>query len=189
MLALARRGCHNINIVTPSHVVPQILEALVLAADGGLNVPLVYNSGGYDSVETLRLLEGIVDIYMPDFKFWNAAWAIRFCGAPDYPERATEAVREMHRQVGDLDIRDGIATRGLLVRHLVMPGGASGTPEVMAFLAQEISRRTYVNVMAQYHPCGSAVGDPDIGRPLTRREYREAVAAAHAAGLTRLDRL
>jgi len=187
MLALARRGCHNINVVSPSHVVPQLLAALVPTVEQGLNIPMVYNSGGYDSVETLRLLDGVVDIYMPDFKFWDAVWAERFCRAADYRERATEAILEMHRQVGDLQInRDGIATRGLLVRHLVMPNGVAGTAKIMAFLAREISRNTYVNVMVQYHPCGSAVGDPVIGRRITGQEYSEAVRAARAVGLTRL---
>lgn len=188
MLALAERGCHNINFVTPSHVVPQILEALLTAAEQGLHVPLVYNSGGYDAVETLRLLEGVFDIYMPDFKFWDARWAERFCRAPDYPQVAREALREMHRQVGDLAIgEDGVAQRGLLLRHLVMPNGVAGTAEIMRFVAQEISAATYVNVMDQYHPCGRAGQDSWIDRRLTAGEYREAVADTKQAGLHRLD--
>ncbi len=188
MLLLADRGCHNINVVTPSHVVPQILEALVIASQGGLDIPLVYNSGGYDAVETLRLLEGVVDIYMPDFKFWDGTWAARYCDAPDYPERARAALLEMHRQVGDLVLdEDGIALRGLLVRHLVMPGGMAGTPEVAGFIAREISTGTYVNVMDQYHPCGGASRDDTIGRRLTAEEFRDAANAAREAGLTRLD--
>jgi len=188
MSSLAGQGCHNINFVTPTHVVPQILEALVFAAETGLEIPLVYNCGGYESLETLEILEGIVDIYMPDFKFWDNTWARRFCGVSDYRERACEALKEMHRQVGDLKISaDGIAARGLLVRHLVMPGNVAGTAEVMNFIAREISPHTYVNVMDQYRPCYRAVGDKDIGRPITSGEYREALAAAQAAGLTRID--
>lgn len=188
MLQLVRGGCHNINLVTPSHVVPQILEALVQAVGGGLHVPLVYNTGGYDSVETLRLLDGIVDIYMPDFKFWDNAWAERLCCAGDYRERAMEALREMHRQVGDLEIDGtGVAVRGLLVRHLVMPGGAAGTEGVMRFLATEISRDTYVNVMDQYRPCWEAQKTPAINRRISREEYEQALEAARTAGLHRLD--
>jgi len=188
MLLLAGKGCHNINIVTPTHVVPQLLEALVLAAEEGLNLPLVYNSGGYDSVDTLRLLEGVVDIYMPDFKFWDGVWSGRFCGAADYPHVARAALREMHRQVGDLVVDDrGIARRGLLVRHLVMPEGIAGTREVAGFIAREISPHTYVNIMDQYRPCGDAHGDATIHRRLTGKEFREAVDAAREAGLTRLD--
>jgi putative pyruvate formate lyase activating enzyme len=188
MLHLAERGCHNINFVTPTHVVPQIIEALVLAIEQGLRVPLVYNSGGYDSKETLKLLDGIFDIYMPDFKFWEGKWADRFCNAPDYREMAAEAIKEMHRQVGDLILdEEGIAVKGLLVRHLVMPGEVAGTRQIMEFLAKEISPNTYVNVMDQYRPCGSADKDEFINRRLTSREYKDAVDAAKKAGLTRLD--
>jgi putative pyruvate formate lyase activating enzyme len=153
-----------------------------------LNVPLVYNTGGYDSVETLKLLDGVCDIYMPDFKFWDNEWAKRFCRAGDYRERAMEALREMHRQVGDLEIDEtGVATRGLLVRHLVMPGDAAGTEGVMRFLASEISRNTYVNVMDQYHPCWKADKDATINRRITRKEYVQALEQARQAGLRRLD--
>lgn len=184
MLSLQRQGCHNINFVTPSHVVPQILEAMVPAVDQGLRLPLVYNTGGYDRVQTLRLLDGVVDIYMPDFKFWDAAIAGELATAEDYPEVARLAIREMHRQVGDLVLDErGIARRGLLVRHLVMPGGAAGTPEVMRFLAEEVSPNTFVNVMPQYHPEGKAQGHPSIRRPITLEEYHEAVAAARRHGL------
>jgi putative pyruvate formate lyase activating enzyme len=187
MLSLQERGCHNINFVTPSHVVPQILEGLLIAADNGLRVPLVYNSGGYDALETLRLLDGVVDIYMPDFKFWDNAWGERFCGVRDYREQACVAIREMHRQVGDLSLDDeGIAVRGLLVRHLVMPGGAAGTRDVMAFLAG-LSPYTYVNVMDQYHPCGRGAADPLINRRITAQEYAAAGRAALDSGLHRLD--
>lgn len=188
MLQLARGGCHNINFVTPSHVVPQILEALVPAVEAGLDVPLVYNTGGYDSVETLKLLDGVVDIYMPDFKFWDNDWAERLCWAGDYRERAMEALREMHRQVGNLEIdKAGVAVRGLLVRHLVMPGGVAGTEGIMRFLATEISRDTYVNVMDQYRPCWEAQKTPAINRRITGEEYEQALETARQAGLHRLD--
>ncbi|HOS96074.1 MAG TPA: radical SAM protein [Deltaproteobacteria bacterium] len=188
MLDLAGRGCHNINFVTPSHVVPQILEALVIAADAGLDLPLVYNTGGYDAVETLRLLEGVFDIYMPDFKFWDPEPAQAFCRAPDYRDAACNAILEMHRQVGDLVMDDrGIARSGLLVRHLVMPGGLAGTQDVMRFLAEQVSRHTYVNVMDQYHPCHRAGKDPRIDRRITAVEYEDALDAARRAGIHRLD--
>jgi putative pyruvate formate lyase activating enzyme len=189
MLHLMKRGCHNINLVTPSHVVPQILQALSIAVGQGLNIPLVYNSGGYDSADTIRMLDGVFDIYMPDFNFWEEAWATRFCQAPDYREQATAAIREMHRQAGDLVLdHAGLAVRGLLVRHLVMPNGLAGMREVMTFLAEEVSPDTYVNVMAQYHPCGKTTGDPMIDRRITPAEYAAAVREAVAAGIRRLDR-
>ncbi len=187
MLGLQSRGCHNINFVSPSHVVPQILAALGHAIEGGLSVPLVYNTGGYDAATTLRLLDGVIDIYMPDAKYADAEVAARLSDAPDYPAVMRAAITEMHRQVGDLQIGDdGVARRGLLVRHLVLPEELSGTPEIMRFLAS-LSRDTYVNVMAQYRPCYEAHGDPQIGRRITQREYEEAVQAALAAGLHRLD--
>jgi putative pyruvate formate lyase activating enzyme len=188
MLYLQRRGCHNINFVTPSHVVPQILEALPAAIDAGLNIPLVYNTGGYDSVETLELLEGIFDIYMPDFKFWDPEPARKYLKAADYPEKARDAVREMHRQVGDLILDSrGIAQRGLLLRHLVMPGETAGTGEIMRFIAREVSPDTYVNIMDQYHPCGDALRYPPLDRCITDDEYENAVRTAREAGITRLD--
>jgi putative pyruvate formate lyase activating enzyme len=160
MLELARSGCHNINFVTPTHVIPEVLEALPYAIDKGLRVPLVYNSSGYDRAETLSLLEGVFDIYMPDFKFWDKRWSERYCQAPDYGEVAARAIVEMHRQVGDLVTDDeGIAVRGLLVRHLVMPNGVAGSEQVFKFLAGEVSTDTYVNVMDQYRPCGTAHRD------------------------------
>jgi len=188
MLYLQSQGCHNINLVSPTHVVAQFLEALALAAERGLQLPIVYNTGGYDKVETLRLLEGVVDIYMPDIKYASGKHAARFSKAADYPEVARAAVVEMHRQVGDLvlDAR-GIATRGLLVRHLVMPEDIAGTAEVMRFLAEEVSRDTYVNVMAQYRPCGEAHQYPEIARRISPEEYEAAVRAALKAGLHRLD--
>jgi putative pyruvate formate lyase activating enzyme len=188
MLYLQQLGCHNINFVTPSHVIVQILEALPYAVEKGLHVPLVYNSGGYDRVPALKLLDGIVDIYMPDFKFWDSNAAARLCDAADYPARAREAVREMHRQVGNLECdASGVALRGLLVRHLVMPEGLAGTPSVMHFLAQEISSDTYVNIMDQYHPCGEALGQAQIGRIITSKEFQEALDSARKEGMKRLD--
>ena len=188
MVSLQRQGCHNINFVTPSHVVPQILAALPKAIGKGLTVPLVYNSSGYDSVETLKLLDGVFDIYMPDFKFWNGESAKRYTKAPDYPEKARAALKEMHRQVGDLQLDDeGIAVKGLLVRHLVMPGAREETREIMGFLANEISKQTYVNVMDQYRPCGRAGHFPPIDRRPTHEEYQDAMDGAREAGLTRLD--
>ncbi|HPE63281.1 MAG TPA: radical SAM protein [Methanothrix sp.] len=179
-------GCHNINFVTPTHFVPQILEALVEAAEMGLSVPLVYNSGGYDSVETLRLLEGIFDIYMPDAKYGSDAAAKKYSDAPDYTRVMKAAILEMHRQVGPLEIDDGgVAVRGLLVRHLVLPEGLAGTAEVVRFLVEEVSPETYLNVMAQYRPCYKARNYPELSRPITLREYAEAVGLARAAGLGR----
>jgi len=189
MMALQRQGCHNINFVTPSHVVPQLLAALEIAVADGLNVPLVYNSGGYDRPETLGLLDGVMDIYMPDFKFWDPEVARKACNAPDYPEVARQALIEMHRQVGDLVLDEsGIARRGLLVRHLVMPRGMAGTRQVMRFIARNLSPRTYVNVMSQYRPCGRAEEVPGLGTPLSPAGYRRAVDEAAEEGLTRLDR-
>jgi putative pyruvate formate lyase activating enzyme len=189
MLVLQRQGCHNINFVTPTHVVPQILAALDIAASRGLNVPLVYNSGGYDLPETLKLLEGVIDIYMPDFKFWDPEISRKACDAPDYPEVARRALKEMHRQVGDLVVNgNGIARRGLLVRHLVMPGGMADTRAIMRFIACEISRHTYVNLMSQYRPCGRANEVPGLETPLSATDYRRAVNEALEEGITRLDR-
>jgi putative pyruvate formate lyase activating enzyme len=188
MLSLQKQGCHNINFVTPSHVVPQILEALVVAAQAGLRLPLVYNTGGYDSLDTLRLLDGVVDIYMPDFKFWSPAIAEEFTGAADYPEIAQAALQEMHRQVGDLEIDEqGIAQRGVLVRHLVMPNDQAGTRAIMEFLATDISPDTYVNVMAQYRPAGTARRHPNIARSTSLDEHHEALKIAREAGIHRLD--
>ncbi len=189
MLHLQGVGCHNINFVSPSHVVAQILTALPKAIAGGLRVPLVYNTGGYDSVETLQLLEGVFDIYMPDLKFTDDETADHFCRARDYPERAQTAIREMHRQVGDLVMdHRGIAERGLLVRHLVLPGGLAGTRKAMRFLGREVSPHTYVNIMAQYRPCGEATDYPPLNRGLSNREYEEALKIAEEEGIHRLDR-
>jgi len=188
MLNLQQKGCHNINFVTPSHQVYQILAALPLAIEAGLNVPLVYNTGGYDALETLRLLDGVIDIYMPDFKFWDPKVAADLCQAEDYPEIARQALKEMHRQVGDLVLDEtGVARRGLLVRHLVLPDGLAGTREIMEFLSHEISPQTYVNVMGQYRPCGRAAEHPSLRKFLTGLEHAEAQRLARQAGLTRLD--
>jgi putative pyruvate formate lyase activating enzyme len=188
MLELQRAGCHNINFVSPSHVVAQILEALEIAAGDGLRLPLVYNTGGYDSPEALALLDGVIDIYMPDSKYGDSEVARRYSHIRDYVRWNRAALREMHRQVGDLVLTDeGVALRGLLVRHLVLPGGRAGTEEVLSFLAQEISTNTYVNLMDQYRPCFKAVGEAGIDRQLTSEEYRHALALARRYGLERLD--
>ena len=188
MLSLQNQGCHNINFVTPSHVVPQILTAVEVAVENGLNVPLVFNTGGYDLVETLKLLEGVFDIYMPDFKFWDSQVAENSCRAGDYPEVARRALAEMHRQVGDLQIDDsGIARRGLLIRHLVLPGGLAGTRDIMRFIARKISAGSYVNVMSQYRPCGRAAEVKGLEVSLAPQDYKNAVRAAKEEGITRLD--
>ncbi|MCL5735132.1 MAG: hypothetical protein M1274_05995, partial [Actinobacteria bacterium] len=233
MLQLQGMGCENINLVSPSHVVPQILEALVVAVEGGLRLPLVYNTGGYDALPTLRLLDGVFDIYMPDIKYADDWVGERFSGVADYVGQNRAAVREMHRQVGDLEIgigasansgasagsgasgepparqlrvgagpnawagearqgpRAGVACRGLLVRHLVLPGGLAGTAEVMRFISEELSPATYVKVMGQYRPAQRVARHPEaypeVCHPPSQGEYRAAVGAAKAAGLIRLD--
>ncbi len=188
MLELQSLGCHNINLVTPTHVVAQVLGALAYAAGRGLRLPLVYNTGGYDLAATLALLDGVVDIYMPDVKTLDPGVSAILLEAEDYPEVVRAAVREMHRQVGDLAIDNvGLATRGLLVRHLVMPGGLAATRDVMPFVSQEISPGTYVNLMDQYWPNGAATRLPTVNRPITAREFDDARAACRSAGITRLD--
>jgi putative pyruvate formate lyase activating enzyme len=188
MLSLQRRDCHNINLVSPSHVVPQILAAVLIAAHAGLHIPLVYNTGGYDSLETLSLLDGVVDIYMPDMKYADATIAERYSRIKDYPAANQAAVREMHRQVGDLILDEhGIALRGLLVRHLVLPEGLAGTAQIVRFLAS-LSIHTYLNVMDQYRPCYKARMLPPLNRRLTAQEYQQAVDLACQAGLQRLDK-
>ncbi len=188
ILRLQADGCHNINFVSPSHVVAPILAAVAIAADQGLRLPLVWNSGGYDSPEALALLDGVIDLYMPDMKFANSQVARTYLGVSDYAEVNQAAVREMHRQVGDLVLdRQGIARRGLLVRHLVLPENLAGTDRILAFLAGEISPATYVNLMDQYHPCYRADEYPPLDRRPTPAELAAARALAKAAGLTRLD--
>lgn len=187
MINLQHLGCHNINFVTPSHVIPQILSALFLAVKGGLDIPLIYNSSGYDDVESLRLLDGIIDIYMPDFKFWDDDIARQTCNAADYPTVARLAIKEMYRQVGDLQIHNEKATRGLLVRHLVLPYGLAGTENITAFLSREVSHSTYVNIMAQYRPAGNGHSHQNLNRNITPKEYEFAIKHAKEAGLTRLN--
>ncbi len=184
---LKKRGCENINLVSPTHVMPQILEALPEAVDKGLDLPLVYNTGGYDSLKSLQILDGILDIYMPDMKYSLNEVASKFSGVGDYVERNREAVKEMQRQVGSLSIVDGVAVRGLLIRHLVLPEGLSGTDEVTSFIAREISKNTYVNIMNQYRPCYKAGECPSLSRPITREEYENVLSLARESGLTRLD--
>ena len=189
MLELQDARCHNINFVTPEHVVPQVLEALVPAVEAGLRLPIVYNTSAYDSMESLRLLDGVVDIYMPDFKFWDSTLSLRYLKAKDYAGAAGRAITEMHRQVGSLKLDEqGLAKRGVLVRHLVMPGLLDETRQILSFLAENVSPDTYVNVMAQYHPAGkvSANKYEEINRPLTTPEYEAAVGMARDLGL-RLD--
>jgi|AMZC01.1.fsa_nt_AMZC01000107.1_11 putative pyruvate formate lyase activating enzyme len=189
MLRLQEVGCHNINFVSPTHVIPQIITAVYLAAQQGLSIPLVYNTGGYDALEGLRLLDGIIDIYMPDMKYADATLAQKYSKIRDYPRHNRAAVREMHRQVGDLQLDErGIATRGLLVRHLVLPEGIAGTAEIVRFLAEEISPNTYVNIMGQYRPAWRVAERQiaPLNRPVTRQEVEEARALARRAGL-RLD--
>lgn len=195
MLSLQQRGCHNVNLVTPTHVVPQLIEAVAIAAAGGLRLPIVYNSGGYDRAETLALLEGVVDVYLPDFKFWHAETAARYANAPDYPDVARRALVEMHRQVGPLRFSaDGLARRGVLVRHLVLPGHADESGAILEWLARELSPDTYVNVMGQYHPAGR-VGEPSAGgrlhagidRTPHAAEIEAVFEAGREAGLWRFD--
>lgn len=188
MTGLQEKGCHNINFVTPTHMVYPILRALQIAVPRGLSVPLVYNSGGYDAVETLRMIEGVFDIYMPDFKYMDPDAAALLSGAGDYPIAAMAALREMHRQVGDLVLDDrGIAVKGLLVRHLVLPHNRASTDRVISFIAG-LSQNTYLNLMDQYHPEYRARECPDMRRRVTLQEFDAAVATALGAGLKRLDK-
>ncbi|MFH1567529.1 MAG: radical SAM protein [Gemmatimonadota bacterium] len=190
MVELQEAGCHNLNLVTPEHVVPQVLEALPLAVEEGLRLPIVYNTSAFDSLESLQLLDGVVDIYLPDLKLWGEAAAGRYLKAPGYPAAARAALVEMHRQVGDLETGpDGLARRGVLVRHLVMPGRLEDTARAMAFLGRELSADTYVNLMAQYRPAHE-VGPgtyPEIDRPPSPEEMLQAYALAREAGLHRFD--
>ncbi len=191
MVFLQDQGCHNINFVTPEHVVPQILEALPQAVELGLRLPIVYNTSAYDSLHSLRLLDGVVDIYMPDFKFWDREMSRLYLKAPDYPEVARRVIAEMHRQVGPLKLDErGLARRGVLLRHLVMPGGIAGSEEIFRWIAQEVSVHTYVNIMDQYYPAGRVGVDrryDAINRRILPEEYFAAVRAAREAGLYRLD--
>lgn len=187
-LTLQARGCHNINFVSPSHVVPQIMAAILSAARKGLHLPLVYNTGGYDSLAMLKLLDGVIDIYMPDMKYADSQIARKYSKIQNYPQVNQAAVLEMYRQVGDLQIApNGLATRGLLVRHLILPNNLAGTDQIVRFLADEVSMNTYLNLMDQYQPAFRSHNYPDLDRPITREEYRDAVLMAETAGLYRLD--
>jgi putative pyruvate formate lyase activating enzyme len=188
MLSLQENGCHNINIVTPSHVVPQIIESLHIAIEAGLTIPLVYNSSGYDSLKSLKLLDGLVDIYMPDFKFFSDTLASRYLAVDDYAAISKSALKEMHSQVGDLIIENGLALRGLLIRHLVMPDMLHDTEEILKFIAEEISPNAYLNIMPQYRPAGKAYQYKEIDRPLTSEEFHLAIEKAQEIGFTRLDK-
>ena len=186
MLRLQKMGCHNINFVTPTHYVPQIVASLPEAIDVGLEIPLVFNCGGYESLEAIRLLQGIIDIYMPDVKYADGRVAKKYSNSPDYPEVVKEVLLEMYRQVGDLKInQDGIAERGLLIRHLVMPEGLAGTQNLMEFIATDISKDSYVNIMAQYRPMYRAYEFPELNRKITVQEYQKAITIARSAGLHR----
>lgn len=189
MLELQDVGCHNINFVTPEHVVPQVLEGLVLAVEAGLRLPIVYNTSAYDSMESLRLLDGVVDIYMPDFKLWDPKLTLRYLKAKDYAQAAGRAIKEMYRQVGPLTFdENGLAKRGVLLRHLVMPGLLDETRQILNFLAEEIGPELYINMMDQYYPAGKVTVEKyaEINRRLTSPEFKEAVQMAHEMGF-RLD--
>ena len=184
MLALQKRKCHNINLVTPTHFVPQILKSLKLAIKMGLHIPIVYNTSGYDSVNTLKLLDGVVDIYLPDARYADNEIALKYSSAPGYFEIMKKALKEMHRQVGDLSLnRMGVAHSGLIVRHLVLPEGLSDTRKIMRFIAREISPHTYISLMAQYFPAYQAEQFPLLSRRINREEYREALRAFEEEGL------
>ena len=191
MLRLQELGCHNINFVTPEHVVPQILEALLIAVRQGLHLPLVYNTSSYDSMDSIRLMDGVIDIYMPDFKLWDSQRSLRYLLARDYPDAARRVIKAMHKQVGELRVEEnGVALRGVIVRHLVMPGLLEDTREIAHWLAHELSPDTYVNVMDQYYPAWKARTEAkfsDINREIRANEFEEALAYAREAGLWRLD--
>lgn len=188
MLELQTLGCHNINLVSPSHVVPQIMAAVLIAAKAGLKIPLVYNTGGYDSLAMLHLLDGVIDIYMPDMKYSDQETARRYSKIRNYPQVNQDAVKEMFHQVGDLKLDErGVAHRGLLVRHLVLPEDIAGTAGIVRFISEEISTHTYINLMDQYRPAYKAHNYPELNRRLTNQEYNSAVDAAVKAGLERLD--
>ncbi|MGQ0702334.1 MAG: radical SAM protein [Gemmatimonadales bacterium] len=190
MLELEARGCHNINFVTPEHVVPQVIEALAVAIEQGLNLPIVYNTSAYDALESLELMDGIVDLYMPDFKYWSAEASRNYLKAENYPASARAAITEMHRQVGPLVCdADGLAKRGLLIRHLVMPGGLDETRAILAWIASELGPDTYVNLMDQYYPAGrvNSTQYAELHRHLSLTEFRKAQEIARELGLQRLD--
>ena len=189
MLELQALGCHNINLVSPTHVVGQIAQGIALAAADGLVLPIVYNTGGYDALDTLRVLEGIIDIYMPDMKYSQGEMGEAYSGVPDYPEINQEAVLEMHRQVGDLILDpSGIARKGLLIRHLVLPGGSAGSSSILKFIAENLSKDTYLNIMDQYRPAYQARCYSELDHPITRAEYHAVISEAKELGFSRLDR-
>ena len=184
MLDLQRRGCHNINLVTPTHLVPHLIKALRIAIAEGLHVPLLYNSSGYESLEVVKLLDGVVDIYLPDFKYQDSAIAARFSeGAPDYTRHAAAAIKEMHRQVGVLQVTNGVAQRGMIIRHLVMPENLAGTDVFVRWVASELSPDTHVNIMSQYTPLFRAHEHPPLDRRITQEEFAQAMHWAREAGL------
>jgi putative pyruvate formate lyase activating enzyme len=188
MLELQEAGCHNINLVSPSHVVPQIVAGLIHAADHGLRLPLVYNTGGYDSLRIIRLLDGIVDIYLPDMKYCHEELGKKYSGVPDYPSINQQAVLEMHRQVGDLELSNqGIALRGLLIRHLILPENLAGTRCILEFVSRKISRHTYLNLMDQYRPAYRAGQYPELTGRIGNKNYLDLVVTAAELGLNRLD--
>lgn len=184
MLKLQKEDCHNINFVTPTHYMPQILEAVFIAKKKGLSVPLVYNCGGYESLEALKILDGVIDIYMPDMKYSDNSQSKKYSSAPDYFEVSKKAVKEMHRQVGDLKVVKGIAKKGLLIRHLVLPDGLAGSKKIFDFVVKELSPDTYVNIMAQYYPCHLADRFPELLRRITHREYIDTLKLAKKKGLS-----
>ena len=183
MIKLQNNGCHNINLVTPTHQMPMIVDSLIIAIQKGLSIPIVYNCGGYESIESIKILEGIVDIYMPDFKFSDSHIAHKLAGASDYFTKAKEAIKEMHRQVGDLKIKNHIAYRGLLIRHLVLPNNMAGSRDVLTFISSELSPKSYVNIMDQYYPCYKARAMSDLNRRFTKNEYDEVLSIAKEVGL------
>lgn len=190
MVNLQNLGCHNINLVTPTHQVPQILISLYIARENGLKIPVVYNCGGYEAIETLKILDGVIDIYMPDFKYTDEKHAEKYSKAKNYPTVAKNAIKEMHRQVGDLLIsKEGFATRGLLIRHLVLPNNIAGTEAFLEFIARDISKNTYINIMDQYRPCWEATDYPELNRRITKKEFDEAIKLAFKYGLNRIDSL
>ncbi len=186
MLNLQKQGCHNINLVTPTHQIPFIIEAVYIASKKGLSIPLVYNSGGYESLSTLKILDGVVDIYMPDFKYFDNKIAEELSGIKNYVDVSKIAIKEMHRQVGDLVINDGIALRGVLIRHLVLPENISGSDELLKFIAEEISLETYINIMDQYYPCFRAATFPPLDRRITKKELSNVLEMAKKLGFKRI---
>ncbi|MEM3504396.1 MAG: radical SAM protein [Nitrososphaeria archaeon] len=188
MIELQNMGCHNINLVSPTHIVPQILESLPFAIEKGLKIPIVYNSNGYDDIEILKLLEGIIDIYMPDFKYGDNKKAEKYSGIKNYFDIAGKAIKEMQRQVGDLIIEKGIARKGLIIRHLVLPFNIADSEKVIKFIADNISKNVYLNIMHQYHPEYNACQYSELKRSITIDEYEQVIDFAKKCGLKRVLR-